>query len=519
MPLVYLNGEIKETDKTEEELQKSGLEPIKTQKGTVWAASEDRLKVFKECGPPSLGPKFPPPPNSGGPPPPPSQLGMMGGPPPPSVEVKKVAPVKREEPPTMDNKSSAVPTEQMNAFVEGLVKKSGQLGFPVYSVCDNNSFHTSGYLWGYYAARMVEELNMPLGPIAVVNFDSHQDAGKAGHRVVASDRWGEMLIEAMNKRGFPACYLSAFNRPDTFGKTGFYFGSYPRSGLKAPKSVVPKNNDEKYAEKMETIRKDYRDFWKSVTEHFEQPIKYVFFTIDRDVLNDSYTQWGNGAINGTRQLLQLMEAVLEPLNVMRNADGPQARLIGFDITGLPESRRYQNFMPSSGTFGEPKVVWSNLSQELYAVLDFAHSRLLDARRSIYVPHVLFFSGSISYTSRDGDESKDWDCWDYVSYLSDRLRLLLACTNVYYQKGWSYMLCQQATQIYESGWKRFTLYKPEKALKPGKRDEVKEALGEGTPLGGFACTAGVSDFDRLDPSIRKVKFDDMVKMIDMFAPPQ
>ncbi|MFL5349637.1 MAG: hypothetical protein ACJ8AT_32985 [Hyalangium sp.] len=521
MPLVYssLRNEVEETDVSEEEHRQAGLEPIKTKLGIVWAAPENREGVLLKCGRPMA---LPPPLLSNGPPPP---FGQQGPPPPfglPSQGGNKVvvhAPPREKL--TEDNKSSAVPKQQMDAFVEGLVEQ-GELGFPVYSVSDNNSFHTSGYLWGYYAARTVKELRLPPGPIAVVNFDSHQDAGVATSRVVASDRWGSILIKQINDLGFPACYLSAFNkmrRSEVPGKTFSYFGVYPKNpALKPPGSIIPQSD--KNAEKMmEDIRKEFRDFWKSVNEHFGEPIKYVFFTIDRDVLNDSYTQWGNGTIRGPTQLIQLMEAVLEPLNILRGADKPQAQLIGFDITGLPESMRYHIDPPSGGAYADPKVVWSKLSQELYAVLDFAHSRLLDARRSIYVPHVLFFSGSISYASLSGKEPDEWNCWDYVSFLSQRLKLLLGSTNVYYHEGWSYLLCQQAAPIYEAAWKRFTLYKPAKLLEPGTASEVEQQLGEGTPLGGFACTASVSDYSRFEKSKQQVPFDDMVSMVKLFAPPQ
>jgi len=566
MPLVYsfFHDDVRESPRSEEENRKIGLVSIDTQRGVIWANPNSRERVLQKFGsplivpppPPLKGP--PPPPPLKGPPPPPPLNRMLGPPPPPPLnnklgpppppQLNKVlapppvlvgmskAPPKPLEPRKEDNKSSAVPKEQMNAFVEGLVD-SEELGFPVYSVCDNNSFHTSGYLWGYYAALMVKKLRLDPGPIAVVNFDSHQDAGSADSPIVASDRWGAMLVKAISGLGYPACYLSAFNKVNGGdpGQTFAHLLAHPalppketrKAELNPPKSIIPQRLDEHYEEKMEVIRTEFRSFWAAMNEHFGEPIKYVFFTIDRDVLNDSYTQWGNGKIRSTRQLIELMKAVLGPLNLLRGSSKPQAKLIGFDVTGLPESRDWQAYEPS-GPHAEPKVVWAKLAEELYEVLDFVHTRLLDARKTIYVSHVFFFSGSISYASIGGKEPMDWNCWHYVSHLARYLRRLVAAKNVFYQKGWNYVLCQQATKcIYDAAWKRFTLYKPKDTPQPCKLEDIeqleekmKAQFEEGRPLGGFSCTAGVTNRQAAARfSVERVSFDDMVKMINMFAPPE
>ena len=100
------------------------------------------------------------------------------------------------------NNSSLVPREQLDAFVATLVNRD-DIGFPLFSITDCNSFHTSGYLWGLYAARMIHKHNLRDGAVAVVNFDQHSDRTgptdpAPGVSGVASDRWGEPLVWALN---------------------------------------------------------------------------------------------------------------------------------------------------------------------------------------------------------------------------------------------------------------------------------------------------------------------------------
>ncbi|QRK07111.1 hypothetical protein JQX13_44855 [Archangium violaceum] len=406
------------------------------------------------------------------------------------------------------NKSSAVPKEQMDAFIDGLVGLEPSLGFPVFSVCDNNSFHTTGYLWGLYAVKSLKKRQPLDGPVAIINFDSHSDAGTKSSRFVASDRWGGMLVSAIVQEGAPACYLSTFNHPHG---TGNHFIAQGGQGV-APSKPTFSQEDLKNNGKVLEI---FTNFWANVEDYFGKPIKYVFFTIDRDVLRNSFTQWGDGAINGTAQLQDYMRCALSPLHLMKDSSSEQttsgskstASLIGFDITGLPEAISIIRD-PSDG-FQVPAFVWKSMEEELMAVRTFVDG-LRRPELSPALANVIFFSGSVSYTTKSKFQAPldKADCWDFISNLSSGLHELLPFGD------WRYLLCRQKVPIYHHGWKPFSLYRPEHGLTPGNRNEVMQRLGTATPVGGFACTASVSTPGLVQP--KDVPVDDMVQKRGEFA---
>jgi hypothetical protein len=241
-------------------------------------------------------------------------------------------------PKTEKNKSSLVPRAQMDEFVAGLTEQQ-PLGFPVFSVSDCNSFHTSGYLWGLYAGKMASQNGLTDGAIAIANFDQHKDIDPPsdptpGQKGVASDRWGKPLVWALNDLGYDACYVSACNPP------GDQVDSYASTG----------NRERHYSKKGKI--EDYESFWNDIEENIGKPIRYVFVTIDRDVIKSNFTQWGDGPIASPQELLKNMFEVLQPVfGLGSNYSGflakgtiqntinkvlPKALLIGFDVTGLPE---------------------------------------------------------------------------------------------------------------------------------------------------------------------------------------
>lgn len=104
------------------------------------------------------------------------------------------------------NTSSRVVREDLRGFVTKLMKSG--IKAPVFSVSDNNSFHTSGYIWSTFAIRsFLKSDKDPNAAVAILNFDAHMDAGSINDKLIASDRWGAMsLTEAKN-----GCYLSIGN--------------------------------------------------------------------------------------------------------------------------------------------------------------------------------------------------------------------------------------------------------------------------------------------------------------------
>ncbi|MBJ6764864.1 hypothetical protein JGU66_29215 [Myxococcaceae bacterium JPH2] len=416
---------------------------------------------------------------------------------------------------TETNKSSAVPKEQMDAFIDGLIKLSPSMGFPLFTLCDNNSFHTTGYLWGFYAAKALKAQGKLDGPVAVLNFDSHSDAGTKASRFVASDRWGGMLVTAIHGEGVPACYLSTFNHPKGRGN------HFVAAGGQGTVPTKPTISEEVLAisnmeEREEALKNIFTAFWKSVEQYFDAPIKYVFFTIDRDVLRNSYTQWGDGAIDGPTALIPYLRAALGSYLMSaqetETATRPAAKLIGFDITGLPETMgRISSRTPSDG-FKDPAEVWTNLRKELAQMREYAGT--LPTPADAALQNVIFFSGSISYTAKTPFQSLPLDSADhrdYVASLSTHLKGLVLTGS------WAYLLCRQRPPIYNHGWKPFSLYRLAHGLAENKkRTEVAGQLGDPTPVGGFSCTASVTDSVLMAPK-KTVPVSDMFDKTGDFEP--
>ncbi|NOK22739.1 hypothetical protein HMI50_37585, partial [Corallococcus carmarthensis] len=410
---------------------------------------------------------------------------------------------------TETNKSSAVPKEQMDAFIDGLVALRPEVGFPLFTICDNNSFHTTGYLWGFYAVKALKARGKLDGPVMVLNFDSHSDAGSQSARFVASDRWGGMLVNAIKAEGVPGGYLSTFNHPkgtgNHFVSAGGTVGSAPSKPTISLEDLAIGDLQAREAR----LREIFATFWEAVQTHFGQPIKYVFYTIDRDVLLNSFTQWGDGAINGPTDLVPYLRAALGPLLVGTEAKPAAAKLIGFDITGMPETReRIDGRKPADG-FENPPKVWDNMRTELASMREFAGT--LPTPDSAPLNNLIFFSGSISYTAVAAFQSLPMataDCTDYVSTLSNLLKGPVAAGP------WTYLLCRQKPPIYNHGWKPFSLYRVASGISPAKRGAIMTQLGAPTPVGGFACTASVTDARLMDPP--KVLVADMVEKRGAFA---
>jgi hypothetical protein len=326
----------------------------------------------------------------------------------PSVAPPVLKPVKNPKPVMESNKSSAVPSEQMDSFIENLIELKPSLGFPVFSVCDCNSFHTTGYLWGMYAARSLQQLGLPKGPVAIVNFDSHADTGKKDSQVVAIDRWGGMLVNSMAKAGFPACYLSVFNHPNGEG-SAFSATEGAKKSAKLP--TIGKALDQS---------KTFLDFWGKVETYFGKKIQYVFVSIDRDVLKNNYTQWGDGAIADHEALMVAMRTALAPLEVLKTSAQKTATLIGFDITGLPECNAVMKAPSDSKRMADK--VWEDLDKELVALHSFAHTEFLSAGPKAGLSDIIFFSGSVSYQGPFGGDKDEEDCWNFKGNLTSGLKI-------------------------------------------------------------------------------------------------
>ncbi|MBK9261217.1 MAG: hypothetical protein IPM54_15605 [Polyangiaceae bacterium] len=314
------------------------------------------------------------------------------------------------------NSSSRVLREDMNHFVGEMLRAN--LGFPVFSVSDCNSFHTSGYLWSTYAIRRVRESNSN-DAVVILNFDQHNDVGDAGDDLVASDRWGAPALAYLQNgmymsfglaaKGGPgldkdyewqnvfvirkngsssnkalnACrtltsgkafdtmtaeqqlfYLvgilakvkgrwnSVHNKPYEATLSGMKHAGSSMMGMhQATNSPVDKDNLD-----LSTV---FAAFWRALSAHLGRPIKYVFVTIDRDSVQGHQTQWGDDSLfPNAGSLHHTVSTVVDALMT----EFPGCRLIGLDITGLPESRaamsKYDSKLIAADT------AWQEAEQEI-----------------------------------------------------------------------------------------------------------------------------------------------------------
>jgi len=422
------------------------------------------------------------------------------------------------------NASSRVDRPQMDRFIEGLINKG--LGFPMFSVCDCNSFHTSGYLWGLYAAKMLEKDGKPKGPVAVINFDQHNDIGSVQYHDVRSDGWGVPLLNRLTNLGFGGCYMSV--------GVGSERGALATSPRMAGAGCASYASHKKAA---------FVKLWKKLMESLGNTIKYIFISIDRDCLQGNYTQWGDGYFKNTADLTNHMGKVLESLfeacEEREKSIVPQ--FIGFDITGLPEHRKLLSSAPK-----KPDEIWKDLDTQLVEIKSWIttfaarysrrspeervrletgkrHTLVLDRSHctvTINWSRVVFFSGSISYALDERLEEYDWkgyalthwDYADYVWWIGRNLKRTLSGK-------WQFVLCTQEPPVMVNGWKEFELYRPGSsisiALEQKKATYInvptnplvvprsesakiaKEVLGRSLhKLGGFACTASIKSDDRL-----------------------
>lgn len=349
------------------------------------------------------------------------------------------------------NVSSRVPKIKMDEFVDRL--SESDIGFPVFSLCDCNSFHNSGYLWGLYAVKKAkkeyEEVKAKEA-VVVINFDQHADAGSSGSSITASDRWGAPLLSTLSTTemgSLPGCYLSIFN-----GNNGRnHVIATERIGTKSLRPNEKQKDLVKYWQGA-----DFPGFWKNCVEDLKNDTGegslskgdtrsvvarsstriYVFITVDRDCLKESYTQWPNGPLD-TETLLKLMSIVVEPL-ININIESVQVSLVGFDVTGLPEILAREK--PDN-----IEKMWEKTEEQLSRLYDWA-DKLPGGETH---KNILFYSGSVS-CGASPFKIKDFGYKDFLNCVNKRLPKLL-------ERVWRHLLCQSKREVYAEGWKNFCLH--------------------------------------------------------------
>ncbi|MGB2988239.1 MAG: hypothetical protein WBE26_20410, partial [Phycisphaerae bacterium] len=446
---------------------------------------------------------------------------------------------------------------------------------------------TTGYLWAFYAAKMVSARKLPSKkPIAVINFDRHDDAGGWRSPLIKSDEWGNVLVESLNEIGYPACYVSLFNGDakvpmscvsarggkgkqiptkelvdlrsglrqfTTKGETvkhiakqyqmsesdlravnGFGAEEEPEKGTKVlvqPVEPPGKKYENVFAQinalkafrelrdsagPLATEAQQYKVLWRKLNAYFGQDVAYVFVTVDRDCLNDSYTQWGDGRVANTEALTSAMKLVLGAL-----ADTCKSKplFIGLDVTGLPE---HKTLLPDlskpeallTESPGKEFKSYDEVWQGVDAQLNYLYKWFSSEGRKLASPirrgektnvvvdmfgaKVVFFSGSTRYGEKDWKYMVEkWDREDFVACIAKRLPILLN------RPHWRYLLCKQKPPVFGLDYKLFTLYRAPapitKSQKVGSFVHLEpfDLLEGGHEVKcGFACTASILSTKKL-----------------------
>ena len=253
------------------------------------------------------------------------------------------------------------------------------LGWPLFSVWDCNCFHTSGYLMGKYAFDCAPSAKNKT--IIVVNIDQHSDAGSVKQNYVSSDQWGYPLIKAFGRGAYVSLSTCAQDPgPETTVveshvnqyKHGSFQGAkvspFPRRSTSIEQWIQKKHLDgliSKEEEKRQESLEAISDHWKALLALLGSPagFDYVFLTIDRDCMKDNFTQWGDGKsiLNDYKHVDAVANAVLKTLTTNK-----KTKLVGFDVTGLPENCEYLKCNPCTKSRKALNIdkVLSSVSKEL-----------------------------------------------------------------------------------------------------------------------------------------------------------
>jgi hypothetical protein len=287
-------------------------------------------------------------------------------PPPMSMGIPDADEPSKTESIAFKNVSSRCSHGQINAIVKEMqeLQREGELDWPVFSVWDCNCFHTSGYLMGKYAFDCADSLQNKT--LIVVNIDQHSDAGRESQKFVSSDKWGVPLIKQYEKygKGVYVSLSSAGKKEDDIAVESHVWYMDKEKGIQYIKVEKPIGQKEKALaaliqakEKKATteswILKKHlddlgagknKDAENAMTKHWQALLEiigskhkhfdYVFLSIDRDCMKKNFTQWGDNKsiLENYNHVNEVADAVLSTLIV----DKKKTKLVGFDVTGLPE---------------------------------------------------------------------------------------------------------------------------------------------------------------------------------------
>ncbi len=277
------------------------------------------------------------------------------------------------------NYSSRATKTETDAIVAYMLDQKIQkrIGWPAFSVWDCNCFHNSGYIMGKYALDTAIAVSREVDPpVLIVNIDQHSDAGSKNQSIVSSDRWGYALAECYPN----SSYLSVASA----GKeTAHQIETYYRPGDSAVATLRPLHipGQNKFTnthighlftgskQEKKAARDLLKAYWTLLLTKIYPNVegrpgnfKFVYLTIDRDCMVGNLNQWGDvkAILQNYEQVAILADTILSTLV------STGARVVGFDVTGLPENHELLQCNLSKGEKAQPSKVLTDMRAELAA---------------------------------------------------------------------------------------------------------------------------------------------------------
>lgn len=236
--------------------------------------------------------------------------------------------------------SGRVVKTELDDFVEAI---KPILPYPLFSVSDCNTFHTTGYLWGKLALDRSWAANTS-GAVLAVDIDQHNDSGSDTSGIVSSDGWGHPLIKNYDKGAYVVLGLATNEVDNVNVYTALRKATKNVSTVKCKKEVDGGGIFEQVATTLtpRLLRGPFVPILQALTKLLDDleglladTFKHVYITVDRDSMFGSRTHWKDRDVT-FKDPAEIIN-VLDALVCAMAARG--VRLAGFDVTGLPEEDR------------------------------------------------------------------------------------------------------------------------------------------------------------------------------------
>ncbi len=242
--------------------------------------------------------------------------------------------------PALSDCSGRVLKAELDVFIDILKDK---LPYPLYSVSDCNTFHTTGYLWGKYALDRSGAVGSQDG-VLIIDLDQHNDAGSAG-AIISSDGWGKPLLNCYDNSAYAVVGTAASEDTNVNVYAAYRKGgglirkinckakkNQMMDGTQVETNITPRLLKSGTLADLVTALTKLIDDLEDLTE---TPFKHFYLTVDRDCMFGSRTQWGDRSVTfeDPDEVIRVIDVLVAVLGLKRNV-----RLAGLDVTGLPDAK-------------------------------------------------------------------------------------------------------------------------------------------------------------------------------------